>query len=159
MKENRARKKKKICGTEGYVKQKHWNLWCITLDAVSKTTKIKAACYNLERGFKKQKEIVKDILKLPDNSQLETKEIVTDKDIQKKADDFDRLMLLIKDKLNDNLLKTHKKAQILTMAPDWTRARIAEYLDVSEYMVHEARKLARKKGILALPEPKRDKCL
>ena len=68
-------------------------------------------------------------------------------------------MLLIKDKLNDNLLKTRKKAQILTMAPDWTRARIAEYLDVSEYMVHEARKLAREKGILALPEPKRDKCL
>ena len=102
---------------------------------------------------------MKDILKLPDNSQLDTKEIVTDKDIQKKADNFDRLMLLIKDKLNDNLLKTRKKAQILTMAPDWTRARIAEYLDVSEYMVHEARKLAREKGILALPEPKRDKCL
>ena len=89
---------------------------------------------------------MKDILKLPDNSQLDTKEIVTDKDIQKKADDFDRLMLLIKDKLNDNLLKTRKKAQILTMAPDWTRARIAKYLDVSEYMVHEARKLAREKG-------------
>ena len=69
--------------------------------AGSKTTKIKAACDNLKRGFKKQKKIVKDILKLPDNSQLDTKEIVIEKHI-KKADDFDRLMLLIKDKLNDN---------------------------------------------------------
>ena len=32
------------------------------------------------------------------------------------------------------------------MAPDWTRARVTEYFNVSEYMVHEARKLARRRG-------------
>ena len=45
------------------------------------------------------------------------------------------------------------------MAPDWPRARAAEYFNVSEYMVREARKLARDEGILALPESKRCKCL
>ena len=68
-------------------------------------------------------------------------------------------MLLIKDKLNDNSLKTSQKLQILTMAPDWPRAHVAKYFNVSEHMVCEARKLAREKGILALPEPKRGKCL
>ena len=76
-----------------------------------------------------------------------------------KADDFNRLMLLIKDKLNDNSLKTRQKVQILTMASDWLRTCVAEYFNLSEYMVREARKLAREKEILALPEPKCGKCL
>ena len=37
------------------------------------------------------------------------KEIEIEKDIQRKDDDFDRLMLLIKEKLNDNSLKTSQK--------------------------------------------------
>ena len=103
--------------------------------------------------------MVKDILKLLATSQLDTKEIVIEKDIQRKADNFDRLMLLIKEKLNENSLKTSQKVQILKMGPDWLRADVAEYFNVSEYMVCEARKLGREKGILALPEPKRGKCL
>ena len=74
---------------------------------------------------------MKDILKSPNNSQLDTNEIVIEKHIQRKADNFGRLMLLIKDKLNDNSLKTRKKVQILAMAPDLPRARIVEYLNVS----------------------------
>ena len=58
-----------------------------------------------------------------------------EKDIQRKADDFDQLMLLIKDKLSDNSLKTSQKLQILTMAPDCPRACVVEYFNVSEYMV------------------------
>ena len=72
--------------------------------AVAKTTKIKKACDKLERSFQKQKEIVKDIFKLPDTSQLDTKKIVIEKDIQRKLDGFGRLMLLIKDKLNNSSL-------------------------------------------------------
>ena len=134
-------------------------IWTLKTHAVAKTTKIKAACDKLEQSFEKQKKMVKDIFKLPDTSQLDTKEIVIEKDIQRKADDFEWLMLLIKDKLNDNSLKTSQKLQILTMAPDWPRAHVAKYFNVSEHMVCEARKLAREKGILALPEPKRGKCL
>ena len=77
--------------------------------AVAKTTKSKPACDKLEQSFEKQKEMVKDIFKFPDTSQLDTKEIVIEKGIQRKADDFDRLMLLIKEKLNDNSLKTSQK--------------------------------------------------
>ena len=40
--------------------------------AVAKTKKIKAACGKLEQSFEKTK-MVKDIFKLPDTSQLETK--------------------------------------------------------------------------------------
>ena len=68
-------------------------------------------------------------------------------------------MLRIKDKLNDNSLKISQKLQILTRAPDWPRAHVAKYFNVSELMVCEARKLAREKGILALLDPKRGKCL
>ena len=103
--------------------------------------------------------MVTDIFRLPDTSQLDTKEIVIEKDVQRKADDFDRLLLLIKDKLNDNSLKASQKLQILTMAPDWPRAHVAKYFNVSEHRVCETRKLAREKRILALPEPKRGKCL
>ena len=103
--------------------------------------------------------MVKDIFKLPDTSQLDTEEIEIEKGIQRKADDFDRLMLSIKDKLNDNSLKTHQKVQVLTMAPDWPRAHVAEYSNVSEHMVCEVCKLAREKEILALPEPKCGMCL
>ena len=144
-----------------FVKWKLWNHWYITLEnhAVAKTTKIKAACDKLEWSFEKQKQMVKDIFKLSDTSQLDTKEIVIEKDIQRKADDFEWLMLLIKDKLNDNSLKTSQKLQIHTMAPDWLRVRVAEYFNVSEYMVREACKLAREKVILTLAEPKRGKGL
>ena len=62
-------------------------------------------------------------------------------------------MLLIKDKLNVNSLKASQKLYILTMALDWLRLPAAECFNVSEYMVGEAHKLAREKGILALSEP------
>ena len=65
----------------------------------------------------------------------------------------------MKKKLNDNSVKTSQKVQVLTMAPDWPRAHVAECFNVSESMVCEACKLAREEGILALPEPKHCKCL
>ena len=107
-------------------------IWTLKTHAVAKTTKIKAACDKLEGSLKKQKEMVKDIFKLQGNSQLDPKEIVIEKDIQRKADDFEWLMLLIKDKLNDNSLKTSQKLQILTIASDWLRVCVAKYFNVSE---------------------------
>ena len=86
--------------------------------AVVKTTKIKAACVKLKSSFEKQKEIVKDIFKSPDTSQLDAKETVIEKGIQSKAGDFDRPMLLMKEKLKYNSLKTSQKVQVLTMASD-----------------------------------------
>ena len=45
------------------------------------------------------------------------------------------------------------------MAPDWLRTHVIKYFNVSEYMVREASKLAKEKGILVLLEPKNGKCL
>ena len=81
--------------------------------AVAKTTNITSACDKLERSFEKQKEMVKGIFKLSDTFQLDTKEIVIAKDIQSKGDDFDKLMLLMQQKLNDNSLKTSQKYKLL----------------------------------------------
>ena len=81
--------------------------------AVAKTTNITSACDKLERSFEKQTEMVKGIFKLSDTFQQDTKEIVIAKDIQSKGDDFDKLMLLMQQKLNDNSLKTSQKYKLL----------------------------------------------
>ena len=47
-------------------------------------------------------------------------------------------MLLIKDKLNDNSLKTSQKLQILTMTSDWPTTHVTKYFNASEHMVCEA---------------------
>lgn len=116
--------------------------------ALAKTTQIKAACDKLEVGLQKRKEMIRDIYELPNTPQLEDK-----KEIQRKADNFDKLMYLMKEKLTDKSLKTSQKMQVLTMAPDWLRAQVAKFFNVSEYMVRKARKLAKEKGIMALPDP------
>ena len=67
------------------------------------------------------KEMVNKIFKSPGISQLDLKEIIIEKDIQSKAVNFDRLMLLMKEKLNDNSLRTSQKIQNLAMAPDWLK--------------------------------------
>ena len=64
------------------------------------------------------------------------------------------------DKLERSFEKQKEMVKdIFKLAPDWPRAHVAKYFNVSKYMFREARKLAREKGILALPEPKRGKCL
>ena len=98
--------------------------------------------------------MVKDIYKLPDTSQLEINQ-----EIQRKADNLDKLLLLMKEKVTDKSMKISQKIQVLTMAPDCPRACVAKFFNVSEYMVREAHKLAKEKGILALPESKHGKCL
>ena len=66
----------------------------------------------------------------------------------------------MKEKLQDKTLNIRWKIQILTIAPaSWSRAEVAKFFNVSEYMVREARKLASDKGILEIPDPKRGKTL
>ena len=127
---------------------------------VKKITKVKAAREKLERSFEKQKEMVKEIYHLPDTSELETSSSTTvDKEMKSKAANFDRLMFLMKEKLDDKSLKMSKKIQVLTMAPDWSRASVAQLFYVTEYIVREVRRLVKEKGILALPDSKRGKFL
>ena len=76
-----------------------------------------------------------------------------------KAQQFDRLMELVKDKIS-NTLNTPDKIQLLTLAPlTWTIPHTMSYFSVSEYAVKEARKLLQQKGILAKPDKKTGKYL
>lgn len=60
----------------------------------------------------------------------------------------------IKQKLRTNITR-REKIQLLTIAPkSWSRRKVAEKLNVSEYLVRKARAVCNEKGILAMPEPK-----
>ena len=58
--------------------------------------------------------------------------------------------------MKERLLDVPKReiVQILTLAPaSWSRNKIAETFQVSEYMVRKARTLAKEEGICSLPDP------
>ena len=77
-----------------------------------------------------------------------------EKDMKTKANDLDRLMSLLKEKID--ISKRSDKIQLLTLVPtSWTYKRIVEEFSVTKYMVRCARKLLSEKGILATTEPKR----
>ncbi|GBL76989.1 hypothetical protein AVEN_12651-1 [Araneus ventricosus] len=64
---------------------------------------------------------------------------------------FDRLVELMKVKLNSNLSK-REKIQVLTIAPQsWSRKRVSTKFNVTEYMAQNAWDLTVEKGILAIP--------
>ena len=129
--------------------------------SVSKCGKVKDACEKINRSLEKLKELAKELFALPDTSPLEKKDTLeVDKETENKAKNFDRLMLLMKEKLRENTMSTAQRIQLLTMAPlDWSRKQVARFFEVSEYQVREDRKLAEEKGILALPNPKRGRSL
>ena len=53
-----------------------------------------------------------------------------------------------------------RKVQILTLVPEsWSQKTVATEFQVTEYMVKQARKLKREKGILAIPDPKKGNTL
>ena len=76
-----------------------------------------------------------------------------------KAENFDRLMQLIKEKLST--IKTNREIiQILTLAPEtWSVRKVANFFNVTEYAAHEARTLFQQKRILALPDKKGKKLI
>ena len=69
-------------------------------------------------------------------------------EVQEKAYELDKLIILIKEKVMTS--NKHKKVNLLTLTPDsWSRKKVAEFFNVSEYLVRSARELKKKKGILA----------
>ena len=65
-------------------------------------------------------------------------------------------MQLIKEKLST--IKTNREIiQVLTLAPEtWSIKKVANFFNVTEYAAHKARSLVQGKGILALPDKKRE---
>ncbi|GBM57410.1 hypothetical protein AVEN_257075-1 [Araneus ventricosus] len=79
-----------------------------------------------------------------------TQKAILKKERKKKCDDIDRLVELMKVKLNSNLSK-REKIQVLAIVPQsWSRKRVATEFNVIEYMAQKARKLALENRILAI---------
>ena len=75
--------------------------------------------------------------------------------LRSKADEFDRLMSLLKDKVKQTE-KPSEKIKLLTLVPEtWTKIKIINEFSVTDYMVRTSRKLFREKGILSTPESKK----
>ena len=76
-----------------------------------------------------------------------------------KAENFDRLMQLIKEKLST--IKTNREIiQVLTLAPEtWSIKKVANFFNVTEYAARKARSLVQERGILVLPDKKGKKLI
>ena len=81
-----------------------------------------------------------------------------DKLLEKKADDLDRLLNLIKEKMI--ISNRPEKIKLLTLVPiSWKQNEILDFFPVTKYMITESKKLLQEKGILASPEPKKGRSL
>ncbi|XP_065643371.1 uncharacterized protein LOC136075062 [Hydra vulgaris] len=70
---------------------------------------------------------------------------------QKKAEDLDKLILSMQEKLKT--ANRREKIQILTLVPDsWSLRKATEVFNISKSTITKARKLKFEKGILTLPE-------
>lgn len=111
------------------------------LGSACSTLKTKV-CKVLERDFSPEK----DNRKIPNN-------------ILEKANNMDRLVDLIKERL-ETPVTYRERIQLLTLAPtSWSRKKVAEEFNVSEYAVRTARELLKEKGVIALPGPRIGKLL
>ena len=85
---------------------------------------------------------------------LETKQNESDTLIKQKADQLDRLMYLLKEKLKTTDYRS--KVQMLTLVPqEWSIKSTASFFNGSEYIVRVSRKSFQEKGILSVPGPKK----
>ena len=72
-----------------------------------------------------------------------------------KAENFDRLMQLIKEKLS-TITTNREIILVLTLAPEtWSIKKVANFFNVTEYAARKARSFVQEKGIFALPDQKK----
>ena len=93
--------------------------------ALPHSSKVKDAHERINRSQEKQKQLVKELFQLPEDSNQEViDKKLAEKETEAKAKNFDRLMFLLKEKTTDKGVPTREKIQALTMAPlDWSRER------------------------------------
>ena len=127
--------------------------------SLKKSTLISSTASKLRKSFDRQKKIATDILEIDEIEQINQQPSTSQED-DPRLRDYETLMCLLKEKLDDDSIKSNRKIQLLTIAPfSWSRKKISEYFNVSEYMVKEARKITKNEGILELPQPKKGKLL
>ena len=97
------------------------------------STKVKSARVKSERSFQAQTEMAAIAYN------IDKEALCWDKGRLQKANELERLHNLMKEKLEKMNLKTREKFQVLNIAPEcWSRTKIAQFFDFSEYMVREA---------------------
>ena len=89
-------------------------------------------------------------------SELETTdnstEVDSEQDMNQKANDLDKLVELMKEKLK--VSNKREKIQILTLTPEsWSLRKTAKEFKVSKATARKARIIREEKGILAVPQP------
>ena len=79
-------------------------------------------------------------------------EVDSEQDMSQKANDLDKLVELMKEKLK--VSNKREKIQILTLTPEsWSLRKTAKEFKVSKATARKARILREEKGILAVPQP------
>lgn len=76
-----------------------------------------------------------------------------------KSEDLDKLVDIIKNELS--CASRNKQIQMLTIPASlmWSRRKIKETFNASDYSIRKAQKLFKDKGFLAEPDPRRGKKL
>ena len=78
-------------------------------------------------------------------------EVDSEQDMNQKANDLDKLVVLMKEKLN--VSNKREKIQILTLKPEsWSLRKTAKEFKVSKATAREARILREEEGIFAVPQ-------
>jgi hypothetical protein len=129
----------------------------------SKVTYGKRKVSQLQNKLKEKhsriKEKIANVLNVaPEEIECSEQENAISDEINNKASDLDRIVELMKEKIQISPRKT--KIQVLTMTPSsWSVRKTAEVFGVSNYMVRKAFGLRKEKGILATPEAKKGNVL
>ena len=99
-----------------------------------------------------QEKVARALNVTPEEINLDTSTTENVDLLQIKAENFDRLMQLIKEKLS--IIKANREIiHVLDLAPEtWSIKKVANFFNVTEYAAHKARSLVQEKGILALPD-------
>ena len=102
------------------------------------------------------KEKVAKSLSIP-LSEVQSSDDETVDDFKEKAEQFDKLLNLIKQKVLSSK-SIQKKIHVLTLCPvDWSVNKASKYFGVSKYIIRKSKALVKEKGILSNPEPKKGK--
>ena len=129
----------------------------VKLHSIAQHQRVTSAETKLKKAVKKMHATVAEVynVDVSDIGPCQSRDTI-DASTKKKAENFDQLMGLIKEKLKNVDFKT--KIQVLTLTPEsWSRKYAAEYFNVSEYLIRKGHEQKREKGVLSMPNPKSGK--
>ena len=125
----------------------------IKVHSLPDATKLKTGKRKLETAITALAGKVAKSLYVPETVEMQGEQ----NEALEKAATFDQMMVAIQQKVQ-YATSYREKIQILTLCPtNWTIKKSAQFFSASEYAIRAARKLARGKGILSLPDRRHGK--